>query len=132
MANFDVKGTLSVGSEEMTVNGILTAAGTRMITIYENFASPKETGSINFPDIALTHSSGIVCFIARVYNNGWTNAQVFSSIPLTLLKQHNSGTNYVGLSSQGASRERNFYWNGTGITFCGGNSLGVTKIYYLY
>ena len=105
--------------------------GCKAITIYDNFDSPKESGTINFPSICQTSNAGIVLFVCRVYDGSWSKARVFSSIPLQILRKSTS-TQLFGLSSQGKSRERNFYWNGTGITLSNGDSLGITQIVYLY
>lgn len=115
----------------MSIEGADTAGCTKAISIYDDFNNPKESGSISFPAICQTQNSGIVLFVGRVYNKSWLDVQIFSSIPLANLKQ-TTANQQIGLSSQGPSRERNFYWNGTGITIGGGSSVGIVKIIYLY
>lgn len=130
MSNFGSDKFINRGPT-MSIEGVETAGATKIVAIYDNFDGHQETGSINFPAITLNNQCGIVCFIGRVYNKGWQNYRIFQSIPLYTLKQSNS-SHVLDLSSQGNDRTRKFYWNGTGITISGGNSIGFSKIVYLY
>lgn len=116
----------------MQIGGALTSAATKLATIYEDWSSPKESGSIPFPNWIIDRNSGTVCFVGKVYNSGWTSVSLFSSIPLAVLKKYNSSSKAISLSSQGDLRERDFYWNGGGITFSGGGSIGIVEVSYLY
>lgn len=99
--------------------------------IYDNWGTPKESGTIAFPSGALSSSEGYLAVVGRIYNKSWTATSIFSTIPLALFK-NTSSSQMVSLSSYSDNRERNFYWNGSGMTLGSGNSIGIVKLYWVH
>lgn len=123
-------GTFSANASS-SVYADITVPVEASYSIRSSWSSPLESGTINFPSEALQiDSGGYVCFRGRIYNNGWTDTSLFATIPLALLKT-TSSSQMISMSSNGTNRERNFYWNGTGITLGSGNSVGLTHVVYV-
>lgn len=103
------------------------------VNLLNTFGTPKESGTIDFPDRTKTKDDGWVCIVGRIYNNNWTSAQIFATVPMSVLKRTTS-SQMLSLSSQGSSRERNFYWDSTNnrIQISSGSSIGIVSVDYVY